>query len=84
MDILEYIQRHTPTKKFQPGVIVDVANRAVDIFLEDVSFYAEWLKGEGADMAVYRAQDDDRVVGARLPLRVWNGKFPVEILGDNS
>jgi hypothetical protein len=42
----------------------------VEIALEDVPCHHEWIKGEGADMSIWRALDDDRVVGATLPLRV--------------
>ncbi len=67
-------------KEFQPHVTVDVENKAINILLEDVSYYADWINSEGADFALYRANDGNRVVGARLPLRKWNGKLPVEIL----
>lgn len=68
-------------RDFNPFVIVDPENKYVEIVLEDVSYHAEWIKGEGADIAIYHAlSPDNRVVGAFLPLRVWKGKFPVEIL----
>lgn len=66
--------------EFQPHVSIDVANQRLTIFLEDCSHYAEWIDGEGADIAIYRAMDDKRVVGAALPLRKWNGKLPVFVL----
>lgn len=70
----------TILNEFQPHVTVDVENKAISILLEDVSYYADWITGEGADMALYRANDGHRVVGARFPLRKWNGKLPVDIL----
>jgi hypothetical protein len=65
--------------EFNPGVLVDVDNRRVEVILENVQYYGEWLKGEGGDMAIYRAMDDNRVIGGVFELRVWNGKFPVAI-----
>lgn len=34
-----------------------------------VESHAEWIPGEGADICIYRAMDDNRVVGCRLALR---------------
>ena len=67
-------------KEFQPHVTIDVENKRLTIFLEDCSFYAEWIDGEDGDIAIYRAVDDGRVVGAFLPLRKWNGKLPIFVL----
>lgn len=67
-------------KGFQPHVLADVANQRLTIFLEDCSYYAQWIRGEDGDVAIYRANDDNRVVGAFLPLRKWNGQLPVEVL----
>lgn len=68
-------------REFHPCVMVDPENKCVEIVLEDVSYYAEWIKGEGADIAIYHAiSPDNRVVGAFLPLRVWKGKFPITFL----
>ncbi len=39
----------------------------VTIILEDVPHYGEWIKGEDGDVALYRAMDDNRIVGAFLP-----------------
>lgn len=68
--------------KFQPGITVNLDTASVNILLEDVECYAEWIPGEGADVALYRALPaPGRVVGALLPLRKWNGKFPVNVTG---
>jgi len=67
-------------KEFQPYVLIDSESKHIQIFLEDCPFYAEWIKGEGGDISLYRALDGDRVVGAMLPLRKWNGRLPVEII----
>jgi len=51
-----------------PHLFVNEAGRCVEVFLEDVPFYGEWIRGEGADICLHRAQDDNRIVGATLPL----------------
>lgn len=66
-----------PLRMFNPHIEVDPINKRVHIFLEDCSYHAEWIKGESGDVALYRANDDNRVVGAFLPLRKWGGNFPV-------
>lgn len=63
----------TPFKKTL--ILIDDDNRALEIILEDCSMYAEWIKGEGGDICIYRAVQDDRLVGARLPM-----KFPNVVL----
>lgn len=67
-------------KNFQQHVVVDTKNAAVEVWLEDCSYHADWIAGEGADIAIFRANQDDRVIGVRLPLRNWNGKLPVDVL----
>lgn len=81
-DVMALIEREFGkiNRDFHPNVLVDTENKFVQIFLEDCSFYAEWIKGEGADIAIYRANDDNRVVGAMLPLRIWKGQLPVDII----
>jgi len=68
------------TNSFQQYVLVQPEVKTLEIMLEDTPYYAEWIKGEGADISIYRAIDNDRVVGALLPLRNFNGKLPVEII----
>jgi len=68
--------------QFNPGVVIDVKNKRVTIILENVPYYGEWLHSEDGDIAIYRAMDNHRVVGAFLPLRVWNGNFPVSIINE--
>jgi len=58
---------------------IDAENKAISIFLEDTAQYSEWIKGEGADICIYRAINNDRIVGARLPLHNWNGKLPTVV-----
>ena len=51
----------------------------IDIALEDVPCYHEWIKGESATCSLWKAFDNDRIVGATLPLRNWKGTLPVDI-----
>jgi hypothetical protein len=67
-------------KKFQPHIVVDVDNKCMHVNLEDCESVSEWIQHEGADMVLRRALDDNRVVGALLPMRNWNGKLPVHLL----
>jgi tetrahydromethanopterin S-methyltransferase subunit F len=78
-DFLKELKFKGP-REFHPGVVVDPENKRIDIYLEDVSYHSEWIKGEGGDIGLYRAMDDNRVIGAALPLNVWKGKFPILIL----
>lgn len=42
---------------------------AVDLRLDTkVAVYGEWIKGEGADICLYRNVETERVVGCHLPL----------------
>lgn len=69
-----------PLRPFQQHILVKPEFGTVDIALEDVPCYHEWIKGEGADISVWRAMDGNRVVGATLPLRAWNSSLPVEVI----
>lgn len=51
----------------KPHMWVNKIGGTVEICLENVHYYAEWIKGEGADIAIWRAIDDNRIVGATLP-----------------
>ena len=68
-----------PQQPFQPNVWIRADIGVIDITLEDVACYHEWIKGEGADISIWRAMNDNRVVGATLPLRNWKGTLPVDI-----
>ena len=76
---LEKFMRKHPPGPFVQSVWVRPEFGIVEIALEDVSYHVEWIKGEGADIGIWRAQDDDRVVGATLPLRNWKRSFGVAI-----
>lgn len=54
-------------------ILANEHGQCVEIMTEDVPYYAEWIKGEGADIALYRAIDNHRLIGALLPLRNWDG-----------
>lgn len=49
--------------------------QCVSIFTENVPYHAEWIKGEGGDISLYRAMDDNRIIGAHLPLRNFSGRI---------
>ena len=68
-------------KEFQPHIILNSDDKTLTIHMEDCSYYADWIKGEGADIAIYRANDDNRIVGAILPLK--DGIEKMEILNLN-
>lgn len=56
----------------QPVTSIRVSEQdgAIEILLEPgESYYGEWIKGEGGDIDLYRSREDNRVVGAYLPLR---------------
>lgn len=80
MNLLEHLKRTEYVGQFHPNIFVDVENKLVKLYLEDVQCFSEWIRGEGADICLLRADDDARVVGAVLPLNEWHGQFPVSIL----
>ena len=44
-------------------------SQSVDLILDTgVSYYGEWIKGEGGDICLYRCRETRRVVGVHLPL----------------
>jgi hypothetical protein len=53
-----------------PSIYRDPENQRVTIILEDVPMHAVWVGNEDGDITLYRAMDDNRVVGAFLPLRI--------------
>lgn len=55
-------------KRF-PYLWVNEVGGTVEIALENVHCHHEWIRGEGADIAIWRAMDDERIVGATLPYR---------------
>lgn len=67
-------------KEFHPSIEIIPQVKRLHIIMESVPCYNEWIKGEDGDISISRANDDGRVVAAFLPLRVWNGKFPVDVI----
>ena len=48
---------------------VDEQSSSVELILDTkVRTYGEWIKGEGADICLYRDVETKKVVGCRLPL----------------
>jgi hypothetical protein len=51
------------------SVSISKAGNAIDICLDNTkSGYGDWIKGEGADIALQRDNETNKVIGARLPL----------------
>jgi hypothetical protein len=54
-------------------VCIDEEGKAVELFTDNkVSYYGEWIKGEGADICIYRERQTEKVIGVRLLLRYEN------------
>lgn len=64
-------------KQFQPHVVVNTIGKCVEIYLEDCSYYADWIADAGGDISLLRSNEDNHIVGAILPFNKWNEKFPV-------
>lgn len=65
---LEKFLREHPPKPFKPHVWWRPQEGLVEVALEDVSCYHEWIPGEGGDISLWHANDSTkRVVGATLP-----------------
>lgn len=67
-ELEKFLTQHKP-EPFRPHVWARPQEGIVEVALEDVACYHEWLKGEGADISIWRACGDNRVVGATLPYR---------------
>lgn len=51
------------------SLTVEPDGKSVELILDgSLSTYAEWIKGEGADICLLRCRETNRVVGVRLPL----------------
>lgn len=55
-------------RKFKPYVSVNKRGNTLEVYLEEVNCYHDWIEGEGADISIIRANDDDRAIGVILPL----------------
>lgn len=48
---------------------IDEKNNSVELILDTkISYYGEWIKGEGGDICLYRDQETKKVIGCYLPL----------------
>ena len=51
------------------SLIVNQGRNVVDLVLEtELDHYLDWIKGEGADIGLFRCRETKRVVGVCLPL----------------
>jgi hypothetical protein len=56
-----------PPKGFKPNIFI--SGGLAILFLEDVPHHHDWIVGEGADVSMIRAVDDNRVIGVCLNSR---------------
>lgn len=77
--MIETAEKHEKVREFKRSIglyepdstVIRVSEEghSITIHLEpNVQEYGDWINGEGADICLLRARDDDRVVGACLPL----------------
>jgi hypothetical protein len=66
-ELADFLKENKPAR-FQPSVMVRQTYGIIDIMLEDVEFYCDWISGGDAMSAIRRAVDDHRIVGAILPV----------------
>jgi uncharacterized protein (DUF433 family) len=58
-------------RKYETCMALHVSEdgKSVDLVLDTSrAYYGEWIKGEGADICLYRDMDTNEVVGCHLPL----------------
>src|SRR6267154_509304 len=61
--------------KYPVIVLAQQTGMCVSVFTESVAHYGEWIKGEGADVCLYRSLKGNRLIGTNLPLsKAWNGR----------
>ena len=50
---------------------IDEKSNSVELILNTkVSYYGEWISGEGGDICLYRDQETKKVIGCYLPLYI--------------
>lgn len=83
-DFAEFMKRAAEEMKDVPesaSVLIHSDGNAIQIHLTNKSnYYGEWIKGEGADICLYRDRETNRVVGCMLPLYV--DTVHVGVVGD--
>jgi hypothetical protein len=58
------------SKNYQscPSIYIDKESESLEILLDpSANYYSDWIKGEGADISLYRDRETNKVIGARLP-----------------
>ena len=51
------------------SLLMDEQGGAVELLTDTKAiYYGEWIKGEGADICLYRERETGRIVGCRLPM----------------
>jgi hypothetical protein len=59
-ELLAKLAKKYKNVKFKPGFFYNKPGDIVEVYLENVSYYAQWINH---DVTVYKAMDDDRIIG---------------------
>ena len=81
-ELIELIKSALECQKYETCMSLYVSEEGdrVELILDtSLDTYSEWIKGEGADIALIRERGSDRVVGCTLPL--LNNKLVVSHSG---
>ena len=68
-DFLKYLEEQS--KKYRPcaSLWIDKESDRLELILDtSKSTYSEHIKGEGADISLYRDEETNKVIGVSLPL----------------
>ena len=64
------------------SLLINEPGGSIELLIDTkADYYSEWIKGEGADICLYRERDTEKVVGVHLPLRhakLMIGRIPKE------
>ena len=74
-DLSEILKDLIDQSKYQSCMClsVDEDAKSVELIMDtSIDTRAEWIPGEGGDVCLYRSQEDEHVVGVRLPLKRTN------------
>ncbi len=80
MELIDFLKKNKiKPKKFEPHIEINAKEKYICIYLEDCSHFADFINVEKEGVSsIFRANDrTQRIIGACLPLRNYNGKFKV-------
>jgi len=67
-------------EEFKTRLVINTIGQCIELCIDpDEACYHEWIQGEGADISIWRAFSDNRVVGVTLPLKNWDGKSTIHV-----